>query len=141
MADFQRSKCYAWEDIHIHRRAKSKTTFNGAQAAVDFIWQAEGLTHPPKIKAISKRASVTVAHANRMEITISEAGIQTTILLHEIAHSMTTDIVSGNNAQHNGRWVGVFMQLLSKYAGFDLNELMFTAKSAGVDFNFKGKVI
>ena len=32
MADFQRSKCYAWEDIHIHRRAKSKTTFNGAQA-------------------------------------------------------------------------------------------------------------
>ena len=140
-SDFQKAKCYSWEDLHVHRRARSMTSFAQAQDAVNFIWHEEGCEYPPKIKAISKSSVHTVAHANRLSISIPERGIKTTILLHEIAHCLTSTAHGEGSAQHGPRWVGVYMKLLAKYAGFDLNELMVTARSAGVEFNFKGKVI
>ena len=141
MADYQRSKCYSWEDIHVHKRDKSRVPFAQAQGLVNYIWEAEGLSYPPQVKALPKQCRRVVADATRTTIRIPESGIKSTILLHEIAHSMTHDAGTGKSAQHNGRWMGVYMQLLAKYAGFDLMELQITAKSAGVDFNNKGKVI
>ena len=140
MNDFQRSKCYSWEDLHIHQHDKSLVKFDNAQNLVDYIWKEEGLAHPPRIKKLSPLATKTQAHANRLSVTIPARGIQTTILLHELAHSMTTTH-EGRSARHNGRWVGVFIQLLSRYAGFNYHSLWYTAKSAGLEVNIKGKVI
>lgn len=138
--DYQRSKCYSWEDLHIHNRDKSLVPFAQVQSLVDYIWQAEGLTYPPQVKELAKQATATEASATRLNIWIKPRGIKTTILLHELAHSMTATHDSAS-AGHGPRWTGVFMMLLAKYAGFNLHELMFTAKSAGIDFNFSGKVI
>lgn len=138
--DYQRSKCYSWEDLHVHKRDKSHVLFDQAQSLVDYVWSAEGLKHPPQVKPLPKQCRRVGADATRMIIRIPSEGIKTTILLHEMAHSMTSNH-DHESAWHGPRWTGVFMQLLSRYAGFDLNELMITAKSAGVEFNFKGKVI
>jgi len=63
-----------------------------AQSIVDYVWTQAGRTHPPKVVAISKTATRSVATANRLRIRIPRHGIKTTVLLHEVAHSMTGDI-------------------------------------------------
>lgn len=138
--DFQKSKCYSWEDLHVHKRDSSHVPFEHAQGLVNYVWAEEGLRFPPRISALPPQASRVVADASRLEIRINPKGVKTTILLHEISHSLTSTH-EGESAAHGERFVGVFMMLLSKYAGFSLPELMYTAKSAGVAFNFKGKVI
>lgn len=138
--DFQRSKCYGWEDLHVHRRSKGRTSYECAQAAVDYIWGAEGFAHPPRIAELPRQCKCTQASATRLKVLIPREGVETTVLLHELAHSMTS-LHDGRSAHHGPRFVGVFMELLSRYAGHDLEELKITARSAGVAFNFDGPVI
>lgn len=140
MKDFQRNKCYSWEDLHVHQRIKSHIEYDRAQDLVNYIWEKEGLEYPPKIQKLSKNAKTLQAKGSRLKIFIPHTGIQLTILLHELAHSLTSTH-DGHSAGHNGRFVGVFMALLVEYAGFNLFELQYTARSAGVEFNQKGKVI
>jgi hypothetical protein len=131
--DYQRSRIYAWEDRHIHSRDRSVISFEQAQSIVDYVWAEAGRTHPPKVVAISKTASSSVATANRLRIRIPWHGIKTTVLLHEIAHSITADI--DKPGDHGASFAGTFMQLVSRHIPtFELAELMRTAELEGVDF-------
>jgi len=132
--DYQRSRIYAWEDRHIHSRDRSVISFEQAQSIVDYVWAEAGRTHPPKVVAISKTATRSVATANRLRIRIPRHGIKTTVLLHEIAHSMTGDI--DKPGDHGAACAGTFMQLVSRHiATFELAELMRIAELEGVDFS------
>ena len=121
------------EDRHIHPRDRSVIPFEQAQSIVDYVWAA-GRTHPPKVVAISKTATRSVATANRLRIRIPRHGIKRTVLLHEIAHSMTGDI--DKPSDHGAACAGTFMQLVSRHiATFELAELMRIAELEGVDFS------
>ena len=80
-------------------------------------------------------------HATRLWISIPEAGIKSTVLLHEIAHSMTSDAMGEESHHHGPRFVGVFMRLLCDHIPtFSLDALAAAAKSEAVDFNFDGAI-
>jgi len=132
--DYQRSRIYAWEDRHIHPRDRSVIPFEQAQSIVNYVWTEAGRTYPPKVVAISKTATRSVATANRLRIRIPRHGIKTTVLLHEIAHSMTGDI--DKSGDHGAAFAGTFMRLVSRHIQtFQLAELMRTAELEGVDFS------
>lgn len=139
LMDYQRQRVYDWEDQFINAD-KSLVLPEQAQSLVDYIWKEEGLSHPPRVQLLTKAATRKEASANRMGLWMHERGTKTTVLLHELAHSMTSTF-DGGSCQHRPRFVGVYMQLLNKYARIDLPLLMFTAKQAGVEFNFNGKVV
>jgi hypothetical protein len=108
--------------------------FEQAQSIVDYVWAQAGRTHPPKVVAISKTATRSVATANRLRIRIPRHGIKTTVLLHEVAHSMTGDI--DKPGDHGEALAGTLMRLVSQHIPtFQLAELMRTAELEGVDFS------
>lgn len=138
--DKQRNSVYRWEDNYVHSMDRSLVKLGQAQDLINYIWRGEGLEHPPVVKLLHKNNKTALAKADRLSIHIKEDGIGTCVLVHELAHSMTSCVVEGSCC-HNERFVGVYMMLLAKYCGFNLPELMYTAKKEGVKFNFMGKVI
>jgi hypothetical protein len=140
-SDYQRSRVYAWEDRYVHLKDTSIVPLDQTQGIVDYVWVQAGLSYPPKVRELSRNASTTAANANRLSIRIPAEGISTTILLHEIAHSMTTDAASGRTHAHRPRFVGVFIKLLCDLIPtFNLDELTASAIQAGVEFNFDGPI-
>lgn len=130
--DYQRSKAYKWEDDCIHLKDNSVVPFAQAQGIVDYVWAQEGLSHPPKIAVMPPHATRKLADATRMRIRIPEHGIKTSILLHEIAHSMCP------THGHGPRWVGMFMKLVEKHMRIPMPLLMYHAKLAKVKFDLGG---
>jgi hypothetical protein len=81
------------------------------------------------------------ADANRLTIRIQPTGINSTVLLHEIAHSMTSDAASRQTHAHRPRFVSVFMKLLCDLIPtFSLDALMASARQEGVEFSFEGPI-
>jgi hypothetical protein len=79
--------------------------------------------------------------ATRLLISIPKAGIKSTVLLHEISHSMTSDAMGEQSHHHGPRFVGVFMRLLCDHIPtFSLDALAAAAKNEAVDFNFDGPI-
>jgi len=86
------------------------------------------------VVAISKTATRSVATANRLRIRIPRHGIKTTVLLHEIAHSLTGDI--DKPGDHGAFFAGTFMRLVCQHIPtFQLVELTGTAELEGVEFS------
>jgi hypothetical protein len=140
-SDYQRSAVYKWEDRHVHPKDTCTVPFDQAQAIVDYVCAKAGLTYPPKIRQLARSARSTLANANRLTIKIPSGGVSTTVLLHEIAHSMTADAASDRTHAHRPRFVGVFMRLLCDLIpSFSLDELMASARQAGVEFSFEGPI-
>jgi len=140
-SDYQRSAVYRWEDKHVHSKDTGTIPFDQAQAIVDFVWARAGLSYPPKIRELARNARCTAANATRLNINIPIVGIRSTILLHEIAHSMTSDAASKRTHAHRPRFVGVFMNLLCDLIPtFNLDELKSTATADGVEFSFEGPI-
>lgn len=137
--DYQRSVCYAWEARHVHSKDASIVPFEQAQSIVNYVWAKAGLMYPPRIRVLTKNATRVGANATRMWIKIPEAGIQTTVLLHELAHSMTSSAADDQcHDNHGPRFVGAFIKLLAEH--IRTFRLLQTAKVEGVDFNFDGPI-
>jgi len=140
-SDYQRAVVYKWEDRHVHPKDTGTIPFDQAQAIVDYVWVRAGLTYPPKIRELGRNARCTAANATRLRINIPADGVSSTVLLHEIAHSMTTDAASDRFHAHGPRFVGVFMELLCDLIPtFNLDELMASARREGVDFSLEGPI-
>jgi hypothetical protein len=139
--DYQRSAVYKWQNRHVDPKDTGTIPFDQAQAIVDYVWARAGLTYPPKIQELARNARSTKANATRLTIRIPMTGVSSTVLLHEIAHSMTTDAASERTHAHRPRFVGVFMKLLCDLIPtFSLDALTAAAKNEGVDFNFDGPI-
>ena len=139
--DYQRSACYSWEDRHIHPNDTGAVPFGQAQAIVDYVWRTAGLAHPPKMRPLAPTARNLHATATRLWVSIPKAGIKSTVLLHEIAHSMTSDAFGEHCYHHGPRFVGVFMRLLCDHIPtFSIDALMAAARQEGVEFNFEGPI-
>ena len=139
--DYQRSAVYRWEAEHVHPKDTRTVPFDQCQAIVNYVWARAGLTYPPKIRELGRNARSTIANADRLTVRIPARGISTTVLLHEIAHSMTTDAASERTHAHGPRFVGVLMKLLCDLIPtINLDELMASARQEGVEFNFDGPI-
>jgi|SRR5215831_10737710 len=139
ISDYQRSAVYGWEGRHVHPRDTGTIPFDQAQAIVDYVWTRAGLTYPPKIRELARNARRTAAKADRLTVNIPACGVSSTVLLHEIAHSMTIDAASDRSHAHGPRFVGVFIKLLCDLIPtFSLDELMASARQERVEFSFEG---
>ena len=105
------------------------------------MWARAGLTYPPKIRELARTARRTTANADRLTISIPAIGVSATVLLHEIAHSMTSDAASERSHAHGPRFVGALMKLLcGLIPTFSLDALMVSARQEGIEFNFDGPI-
>ena len=58
---------------------------------VEAIWSDMDLRHPPVVERLPRRATATLASANRLSLFLPER-LPAWCLLHEIAHAMSTTI-------------------------------------------------
>ncbi|MDO9711095.1 SprT family zinc-dependent metalloprotease [Paracraurococcus lichenis] len=126
-------RLYAWEDAEVAPRDLSRVPFAQLQALVDHVWAAEGLRFPPRIRPLPRQARATVARATRLAIE-APAELPTWVLLHELAHSLTST-AEGTNDGHGPRFVGMYLHLLVHHARMPREALAASLEAAGIPFD------
>ncbi|MFC7476717.1 hypothetical protein ACFQS7_20280 [Dankookia sp. GCM10030260] len=126
-------RLYAWEDAEVGPRDTSRVPFARLQALVDHVWAAEGLRFPPRIRPLPRQARRTVARATRLAIE-APAELPTWVLLHELAHSLTSTAEGGSDG-HGPRFVGLYVHLLVRHARMPEAALVASLRAAGIAFD------
>jgi hypothetical protein len=111
-------------------RDRTTIAFAAAQSMVDAIWLDMDLRHPPAVERLSRRATTTVASANRLSICLPDR-TPAWCLLHEIAHamSMTHD---GRSDGHGPVFMGLYVRMLVRYLRLDEEWLLASLRDAGI---------
>lgn len=128
--DRQRSRVYEWENRVVAPQDPTFVPLPAAQGMVNAIWRDMGLSYPPAVEALPQQATQTIACANRLTIYL-RAQVPSWCLLHELAHAMTTT-VEGCSDGHGEIFMGVYLQLITRYLRLDPDELVRTAREAGL---------
>jgi hypothetical protein len=97
---------------------------------VDAIWADMGLRYPPKIAPLPRQATTTTARADRLSLFLPER-TPSWCLLHELAHAMTTT-ADGRSDGHGSVFMGIYLQLLSRYLRLDAADLRHSLQVAGI---------
>lgn len=135
MRDFQRQRVYNWENKHIAPFDKSRIPFSQIQSIVDYVWEQEKLTNPPRVFAFPKHVTTKCGDANRIRIRFHEnEKTPTWVILHEIAHSLTMTFDWEIADRHGPEFVGMYIHLVSKHLKFQPLALAYTAQISGVKF-------
>ena len=128
--DWQRTRVYAWENRVVAPRDPTFVKFREAQAMVDAIWSDMDLLYPPAVEPLARQASTTVASADRLSIFLP-ARTPSWLLLHEIAHAMTSD-ADGSSDGHGEVFMGLYVQLLVRYLRLDQSKLLASLQDEGI---------
>jgi hypothetical protein len=128
--DRQRTRVYAWENRVVARRDPTFVPYQAAQAMVDAIWSDMGLRYPPSVEPIPRQASATVASGDRLTISLPEQ-TPSWLLLHELAHSMTSDADSSSDG-HGEVFMGLYVQLLVRYLRLEQSKLLASLQDEGI---------
>ncbi len=131
--DRQRSKVYAWEERIVAPHDPSIIVLAQAQGMVDGIWTEAGLCFPPKIEPLPRQARSTMADANRLTIRLADA-CPSWWLLHELAHAMTSTH-DGRSNGHGAKFMGLYVQLLTRYLRLPMDALLKSAHTAGIEID------
>ena len=137
MRDYQASRVYRWERNHLP--SGPDVRIEHAQALVDHIWENEGLKYPPRVEPIAANTTKYAGKANRFNIWLQPV-VSTKTIIHEVAHSMTSDIY-GNSAWHSSLFVGMYCRLLEKYMQVDRFHMLATLGMEGVDIDITASPI
>jgi hypothetical protein len=137
--DYQRSAVYRWENEHIGRKDRHTVDINTARGIVKHVWQAEGLDYPPFVEEFGRNVRSKNGDSNRFRIRLQKR-VPTWVVLHEVAHSLNSTIDDVGD-RHGPNYLGIYMWLLTKYGGFDLPLLMYTATQAGLEFNLNARFV
>lgn len=136
MTSAKADRIYAWENRVVAPLDRSEVPFAQMQALVDHVWAEEGLRWPPRMR--QRRATrATLATGSRLAIE-APATLPSWILLHEIAHAMTST-AEGQGAGHGPDFVGVYVRLLVRYCRLDQAMLAETLAAAGIRWNAEAK--
>lgn len=131
--DRQRSKVYAWEERFVAPYDSSTIVLAQAQGMVNAIWTEMGLCFPPKVEPLPRQARSTMADANRLTIRLADT-CPSWWLLHELAHAMTSSH-DGWSDGHGAKFVGVYVQLLTRYLRLSMDALLKSAHAAGIEID------
>jgi hypothetical protein len=134
--DSQKQKVYDWEDKYVIERDTQYVPFERCQSVVNYIWEQMGWKYPPRVRPQNKLKHAQ-GSANRTSVYIPEdRGAKTTVLIHELAHSATGDVETGQTEKHGPEFVGVYMKMLDRLVpGLNLPVLMHTAQLSKVKFD------
>ena len=111
-------------------RDHTTVAFASAQAMVDAIWSDMDLRYPPAVERLSRRATTTVASANRLSLCLPDR-TPAWCLLHEIAHAMsTTD--EGLSDGHGPVFMGLYVRMLVRYLRLDEARLLASLRETGI---------
>ena len=128
--DSQKSRVYAWERNVVAPFDKAPIhSFELIEKIVKYVWEREGLKYPPLVKEMPKQK-----HASGDgERTCVRFQLPTFnwIILHEVSHAMGGDI-GGRNNQHGAIFMGLYIQLLSRYLKMDFQKLAASAEGCGL---------
>jgi hypothetical protein len=111
-------------------RDPTTVAFTAAPAMVDAIWSDMALRYPPAVERLPRRATATLACANRLSIFLPER-TPSWCLLHEIAHAMSTT-EDGRSDGHGAVFMGLYVRLLVRYLRLDPSGLLASLTAAGV---------
>ena len=131
--DRQRARLYAWEDTVVAPRDPSLIAFPQAQGMVDAVWREMGLCYPPKVERLPTQATARQADATRLILRLPEQ-LPSWILLHELAHAMTSTHDGGSDG-HGPLFVGLYVNLLVRYLRLDRTVLLDSLEMARVTIN------
>jgi hypothetical protein len=135
--DGQKSRLYSWEEEVIAPHGGAVIGIGAAQGVIDHIWAEVGLQYPPKVQKFQDNVTTKWATGNRFNIQMHST-IPTWVLLHELAHSMTSTH-EGSEHGHNENYVGMYMLLCEKFLKIDYLYLQHTATMRGIKFNLSAK--
>jgi hypothetical protein len=97
---------------------------------VDAIWSDMDLRYPPAVERLSRRATATMASANRLSLFLPDR-TSAWCLLHEIAHAMsTTD--DGCSDGHGPIFIGLYVRMLVRYLRINEAYLLASLRDAGI---------
>ena len=139
MRDGQKMKLYRWERKDVASKDTSSIAFGHAQGMVDAIWQDMNLLFPPKVQAMSKKATRTLARANRLTVFLP-LHTPSWVLLHELAHSMTCHHDRLGD-RHGPDFAGIYALLLERYMRMPRESTAASMQAAGVRCNLQAKPI
>ena len=128
--DQQRSKVYKWEQSF---RDTKTMPLEDCAALIKKAVNHYNLRMPRVADGRGCRRALYAAY--KYTITLPKWARTPEVTLHETAHLVADTLFLCNRGPAHGReFVGVFMYLLSKYAGYDIKELAKSANKHGVDF-------
>ena len=136
--DRQKSKVYDWERKYIAPFDKSNVPFDNINGIVKYIWEQEGLKYPPEVKKIDVR-NYAWGTGCRTAVHFQE-NAPTWLILHELAHSMTCTIHNESN-EHGALFMGLYIQLASRYLKLDFTELLTSAIAFGLRVDAKARPV
>lgn len=131
--DSQRGKVYAWER-HFHATGRDyEMTLKECQALVNKVAKFYSVRAP---KVTDGRGRRSAYWYNSWEIALPRWSRQPVIILHELAHMITGNLIIWGKrvASHGPEFVGVEMYLLNKYLKISVSELCRQANDSGIDF-------
>jgi hypothetical protein len=121
---------YAWESRAVAPRDRTTIEFTAAQSMVNAIWSDMDLRYPPRVERLSRRATTTVASANRLALCLPDR-TPAWCLLHEIAHAMSTT-EDGRSDGHGPIFTGLYVRMLVRYLRLDEACLLASLREAGI---------
>jgi len=139
--DYQKNKAYTWEieDVFAyedHRFASKADAFaTMAKACADY-----GIFRIPELRWRSNLTYAYLRGDNSMIVVPESVWYDPATLLHEVAHYIAethpkhkAKVRNGTMALHSPEWMGIFLDLLSRYANWNWETLAYTAWTHGIE--------
>ena len=108
---------------------KQVVPFCQIQSIVNYVWKQEGLLFPPMVDKMPKQ-NHNGGDATRTMVRFREQTF-TWLILHELAHSMSSTVDNKSN-RHGALFMGIYIQLLSRYLVMSFNDLATSAEASGL---------
>lgn len=135
--DCQRARVYRWEDAVVAVSDISVVPFASAQGMVDAIWSELGLRYPPKVERLPRQARRLQADGSRLRLRLP-ATTPSWLLLHEVAHALSST-EDGASDGHGPIFMGLYVQLLTRYLRLSAPTLIQSATDAGIAIDPKAR--
>ncbi|WP_458097774.1 hypothetical protein [Roseomonas sp. WA12] len=120
--DAQRARVYAWEEEAVVPHGQAPIPFTAVQGMVDAIWVEIGLRWPPKVEPLPPQARRLQGTGSRLVLRLPDP-VPAFLLFHELAHALSSS-ADGKTDGHGPRFVGLYLQLLTRYLRLPENELL-----------------
>jgi hypothetical protein len=111
--DTQRARVYAWEEEAVVPHGQAPIPFTVVQGVVDAIWAEMGLRWPPKVEPLPRQARRLQGTGSRLALRLPDP-VPAFLLFHELAHALSSS-AEGKTDGHGPRFVGLYLQLLTRY--------------------------
>lgn len=136
--DFQASRVYAWEDRAIGGICSERLTFVQGVQFIEHVWSSLGLLYPPV--ATRSRSMNHFLTGERIEITFRDNDLKW-MLVHEIAHALTSNLDMSICDKHGAQFVGVYVGLARRFLGIDVRYLTDSLDEAGIRYDLAARPV